>query len=299
VRRKAHGRDGSQQSALPGLAGRWEPAPFTREELAAALVAGGVAGAVTSHDRRNARGKFQRLVEGDPGVLFGLTGLSGGATNGLSFEEILGVMAAAAGFDPSPDLLDGPMSVDPDLVLDACEAVGTRLRHAADEGASVLLATGHPGGLLLLYQASAMLLERSGAKLLEPRDGYTWEQERHRRQIRYFGGVAAYTSRADMLHTHSPEPMELLLQDATPDLVFADHGFAGAAIEAGIETISIIDVNDPAPAVARAQGRTTHVICMDDNVRPESYWPCFQAIAGAFGANGADGAFGGPGSPRT
>jgi hypothetical protein len=261
-----------------------------------------VAGAVTSHDRRNARGKFQRLVQGDPGVLFGLTGLSGGPPAGLSFEEVLGVMAAAAGFDPSPDLLDGPMSVDPDLVLDACESAGARLRQAADQGASVLLATGHPGGLLLLYQATAVLLERHGAKLLEPRDGYSWEHDGHRRQIRYFGGVAAYTSRADMLHTHSAEPMELLLEDATPELVFADHGFAGAAIEAGIDTISIIDVNDPAPAVARAQGRTTHVICMDDNVRPESYWPCFQAIAARFGPNdapGAMGARGGQGSART
>ena len=90
--------------------------------------------------------------------------------------------------------------------------------------------------------------------------------------------MATYTSRADLLHTHASEPMELLLDDATPDLVFADHGFAGAAIQAGLDTISIVDVNDPAPVVARAQGRTHHVICMDDNVRPEAYWPCFQAI---------------------
>jgi hypothetical protein len=89
-----------------------------------------------------------------------------------------------------------------------------------------------------------------------------------------------------MLHTHSPEPMQLLLGEVAPDLVFADHGFAGAAIEAGVETISIVDVNDPAPVVARAQGRTEHVICMDDNVRPEAYWPCFQALAEGFGPAG-------------
>ena len=45
---------------------------------------------------------------------------------------------------------------------------------------------------------------------------------------------------------------------------------------------SIADVNDPAPVVARRQGRTEVVIVMDDNVRPEDYWPCFQAIAAAF-----------------
>jgi hypothetical protein len=63
-----------------------------------------------------------------------------------------------------------------------------------------------------------------------------------------------------------------------PDLVLADHGFAGSAIEAGIETLSVADVNDPALLVAKAQGRTERVIVMDDNVRPESYWPCFQEI---------------------
>jgi len=54
---------------------------------------------------------------------------------------------------------------------------------------------------------------------------------------------------------------------------------ARQAIERGVDTVSIADVNDPALLVARAQGRTTTVIVMDDNVRPEDYWPCFQAIA--------------------
>jgi hypothetical protein len=41
-------------------------------------------------------------------------------------------------------------------------------------------------------------------------------------------------------------------------------------------------VNDPAPIVAKWQGRTDLVIVMDDNVQPEDYWPCFQAIAAEF-----------------
>jgi hypothetical protein len=73
--------------------------------------------------------------------------------------------------------------------------------------------------------------------------------------------------------------MKLMLEEARPDLVFADHGFAGSAIEAGIETLSIADVNDPALLVAKALGRTETVIVMDDNVQPEAYWPCFQAMA--------------------
>jgi hypothetical protein len=87
------------------------------------------------------------------------------------------------------------------------------------------------------------------------------------------------TDGASMKHTHSGEPMARMLAERRPDLVFADHGFAGGAIEHGVPTVSIADVNDPALLLARAQGRTEVVIVMDDNVRPEDYWPCFQAIA--------------------
>jgi hypothetical protein len=73
-----------------------------------------------------------------------------------------------------------------------------------------------------------------------------------------------------------------MLGEVRPDLVIGDHGFAGAAIEEGISTIGIADVNDPALIVAKAQARTELVIVMDDNVSPEAYWPCFQAIAAGF-----------------
>src|SRR5207244_12508255 len=79
-------------------------------------------------------------------------------------------------------------------------------------------------------------------------------------------------------HTHDGGPMRRMLDAIRPDLVFADHGFAGVAIEAGVETLSIADVNDPALLVAKAHGRTETVIVMDDNVRPEAYWPCCQEI---------------------
>jgi hypothetical protein len=82
-------------------------------------------------------------------------------------------------------------------------------------------------------------------------------------------------------HTHWPHAMWRMLDRARPDLVVADHGMAGAAIEADVETVSIADVNDPALIVAKAQGRTEIVVVMDDHVEPDAYWPCFQAIAAA------------------
>jgi hypothetical protein len=41
-------------------------------------------------------------------------------------------------------------------------------------------------------------------------------------------------------------------------------------------------VNDPALLVARAQGRTEHVLVFDDHVEPDAYWPVFLALTAPF-----------------
>jgi Phosphatase len=273
VARKAH--PGAATEPEP-----WTPSEHDRERLRSALLDGGVAG-VNSHDRPNVFWKLNRLVQADPDSQFGLRGV-----DALPFEDVLRLMGEAGGFDPDPKVRHGLVIVAPDRVLEAAGMVGERLARAAHRGERVLLATGHPTGLPMLYQAVGELLEDGGAKLLRPLEGFTWEEGGRRRQIRYFGGVAMLTDRSSALHTHRPEAMERMLEEAAPDVVFADHGFAGAAIEAGIDTVSIADVNDPALVVARFQGRAGPVIVMDDNVQPEAYWPVFQAIAEPFRRGG-------------
>jgi hypothetical protein len=255
----------------------WIPGQYDRETLRRALLEGGAAG-VNSHDRPNVAWKIKRLVQGDPDSLFGLSGVSD-----LPYADVLRLVAEAAGIDPDPSVFHGHVVVDADRVLDAFGAIGDRLALAARRGERVLLATGHPTGLPVLYQETGKLLSDRGAKVIRPLEGFTWEDTSgRRRQIRYFAGVAMLTDRASALHTHSPDAMERMLAEMTPDLVFADHGFAGAAIEAGVDTVSIADVNDPALVVAGAQGRGGPVAVMDDNVQPETYWPCFQVIASRF-----------------
>jgi histidinol phosphate phosphatase hisN-like protein len=253
---------------------RWVPAPHPREELLAAIVSGGMAG-IVSHPMDNVLWKIGLLCDGEPDSQFGLRGVAG-----LPPGEVLRLVAEASGFAPDPLVRLGPVRVDPEPVLRECEAAGERLAEACRRGERVLFATGHPTGLIQLYAELGRQLAARGVELLRPRDGHAWEEEgRHRHnEIRYIEGVAVYTDRASARHTHSPTSMLLMLEETTPDLVFADHGFAGAAIEAGVDTLSIADVNDPALIVAKAQGRTGTVIVMDDNVRPEAYWPCFQAM---------------------
>jgi Phosphatase len=269
------------QPALPGLDPgdeRWTPRDVPREELLAAMVAGGMAG-VVSHPMDNVLWKIGLLCDGDPVSQFGLSGV-----DSMSRAEVLRLVAEASGFEPDPFVRWGPVRVQAELILRACEAAGERLALAAERRQRVLLATGHPSGPVLLYAAVGRELERRGCELLTPREGFAWREDGHHREIAYRDRVAVSCNRLGPKHTHSAGPMELLLEEVTPDLVIADHGFAGAAIERGVDAVSVADVNDPALIVARAQGRTEHVVVMDDNVRREAYWPCFQAMVAALRA---------------
>ena len=261
---------------LPALDDRWEPRPYERDELRRALLDAAIAGPQVSHPLDNVLRHIELLYEGDPDKQFAMTRLAGA----LSPRKILDLVGAEAGFEPDHTATHGPVPVDPDHVLDRCQAVGDRLRLACRRGETVVLATGHPVGLAHLYAEVGRELARRGARPLRPAEGEKWREEgrHHWWQIRYLGHVAVLTDKASARHTHSGEPMRRMLAYAVPGVVFADHGFAGTAIEQGIDTVSIADVNDPALILAKAQGRTEVVIVMDDNVQPDTYWPCFQAI---------------------
>jgi Phosphatase len=259
-----------------GFDRRWTPAPHAEEELLHGLLAGGMAG-VVSHPMDNVLWKIGLLCDGDPDAQFGLRDV-----DTMSREDVLALVARASGFSPDPHVRWGPVRVRPELVLAACRAMGDRLALACTRGERIVLATGHPTGLIQLYAEVGRAIERLGCTVLRPADGFAWDEPERRirrRQIRYLNGVAVLTDRASARHTHGSRPMEIMLDEARPDLVVADHGFAGAAIEAGVDTVSVADVNDPALIVAKAQGRTEVVVVMDDNVAPDAYWPCFQAIA--------------------
>jgi Phosphatase len=264
---------------LPPVDERFTPRPYPREELVRALEAGRVAG-VATHPLDNVRGNARLLLEGDPDKQFGLTGLQ----DGLVLQDVLDLVSAGAGVVIDPAQEFGEVLIAPEPILDACEALGRRLALAAEGGERVLIATGHPGGLDLLYREWERLLLTHGGTIIKPANGVSWRDPRleHDWSIGYLSGVGMQTDGRVPRHTHWPDAMQRMLDAERPDLVVADHGFAGAAIEAGVETVSVADVNDPALLVAKAQGRTDVVVVMDDHVAADAYWPCFQAAASAF-----------------
>lgn len=263
-------------SRLPPFAeDDWIPRVVDRTDLERALLAGGVAGTAT-HPIDNVRGNIQKLLDHDPDKEFGLTGLQ----EGMTLDRVLGLVERAAGVPIDRGARFGPVDIRARSIVDASLAAGGRLARASENGETIVLATGHPTGLAYLYHELARELARRGASILVLGQGVRWREPGldHDWFIEHHDGVAMLSDGRAPRHTHKPDAMERMLAEGRPDLVFADHGFAGAAIEAGVETISIADVNDTALLVAKEQGRTEHVLVFDDHVDPNAYWPVFVAL---------------------
>jgi hypothetical protein len=58
-----------------------------------------------------------------------------------------------------------------------------------------------------------------------------------------------------------------------PDLVVGDHGWAGAAGQAGVPAVGFADSNDPALFVGEEEGAVQVSVPLDDNVAPHLYAP--------------------------
>src|SRR5689334_11255180 len=103
---------------------RWRPQPgrFSPWELAEAMVEARCAGPACSHDRSNVLWKIGKLVDGEPDSQFGLSGLTA-----FTGEEVLGMVAEEAGFEPEPTRRDGEVPIDAERVLAACDLAGLRL----------------------------------------------------------------------------------------------------------------------------------------------------------------------------
>jgi hypothetical protein len=258
-----------------------------RAQLREHLIATRIAGDVATPRDNNLR-NFRYLSERRPGYLFGMQ-FDGRWTATDVFE----LMVARCGIDPDSTRVDGPDTIDPDLTIDALDRFADRLAVAARHGQRVIVATGHPGGVLAIHAEVARGLVAAGCTLLTAGAGIMLEEPRswgvEVRDVRYVNGVAMLHSGAELRHTHSPEPMEMILAslaetgEPPPDLVVADHGWAGAAGQAGIDAIGFADCNDPALFVGEAEGKVLVSVPLDDNVAPHLYAPLTAYVLGRAG----------------
>ncbi|WP_214409955.1 phosphatase [Sphaerisporangium fuscum] len=245
----------------------------SREELKDHLIRAKIAGDVAT-SRENNLDHYRSLANRDPHYMFGLT-LQGEWT----YRDILSLMAKSAGVVADPEHRYGQDTIDPERTLDALDAMGDRIAAVLKrDNPRVLVATGHPTGLLTTHLALARLARERGAELLTPSETRSFASAGlgRKRRIRYLDDVAMLDDGGALVHTHDPAPMQAMLAelgDGRPDLVIGDHGWAGAAGEAGIETVGFADSNDPGLFVGEAEGKIAVSVPLDDNVLPRHYEP--------------------------
>lgn len=253
--------------------------PISPSQARDRLVAGGVTGTHVSHLRSGNIEKIHAMLTDDDEALFGLSGV-----RNYTAGEILGFVAELTGCSPDVADTECDETIDPDRTLAAIVSAAERLAKEVQRKADLLVLTGHPTGLLEHHMRIADAYRRAGGSVLRPHENGRLPITRkgRRLRIRYNGSVGCLSDGANLLHTHSAEPMEVLLSAIDPpDIVLADHGFAGAAIERDIPTIAVMDINDSALTVAWAEGKDIAIIPMDDNRPPEHYepsWRLFEQI---------------------
>jgi hypothetical protein len=246
----------------------------------AALVAAGITGPHQSHGRAKNIEKIHALVEGGSDDSFGLGGL-----DRYSAGEVLGFLAELTGCSSDIADLECDEVIDPDKTIASVMVAAQRIEEHARRGGTLLIATGHPTGLLENHLRIGDAFREAGGKLLRLREEERLSLPGRGREVRYVGSVACLADWGQLLHTHSSAAMEALLgSQPWPEMVLADHGFAGAAVERGIPTIAVMDINDSALAVAAAKGNDLTIIPMDDNRPPRLYEPVWrlfeQVLAG-------------------
>jgi hypothetical protein len=253
----------------------------TREQLRDHLLASRIAGAVAT-PRDNNLENFRRMSRREPLYLFGLT-----PAGRWDFDDVLALMAERCGVVPDPAHVRGQDTIDPDRTLDRLDALADRVRLAARRRERVLVGTGHPIGLRPTHAAVAAGLRAAGCEILTAAQGWSHpdvpELGDHAGTLDWLDGVGVLRSPAGALkHTHSPLLLRAALAElaSPPDLVIGDHGWAGAAGAAGIDSVGYADCNDPALFVGEAEGTVLVSVPLDDNVDPRLYGPLTAYLLG-------------------
>lgn len=248
----------------------------SREALVDHLVRTRIAGDVAT-PRDNNLSHYRKLANGDRHFWLGLE-LGDRWTDE---QDVLAVMAERCGVSDDPEHRHGQDTIDPELTVDALGRMATRLRKAAEGQERVLFATGHPGGLLDVHRQTADALRLAGCEIVRIPGGLMADEG----MVFQFAGVAMLERGATLWHTHSPEPMRAILDGLEregrpqPDLVLADHGWAGCAGQRGLDSIGYADCNDPALFIGEAEGTLQVTVPLDDHVtNPRFYDPMTEYL---------------------
>lgn len=236
-----------------------------RKKLSAVLLASGVTGEIRNHGAKTNLESLSRLRKADPYVTFGIKVVEQAARKGKFTQmQLIGIMAESLGISPERFKQTGPGFINSELTGERLGQMMDIIDDTIAAGGTIVLATAHPGSLLGYYLRIAQIVLGRGGVLAAtpvpvPVAEYRW--------IDAISGVHVLTDEGNLLHTHDSQGFDLFLQKLpeAPALVIADHGYAGAAINLGIKTIALHDVDDPGIPVAAHLGCDVLAIPMNDN----------------------------------
>lgn len=243
-------------------------------ELASYLDSVGITGKVATPRQDNLR-HMRLFLEGNEHLEFGVR-----LSREWTFDEVFDLMHQRVGTSADRLHLEGQDTIDSSKCVSALDRFADRFAAAVRSGHRILFATGHPAGLLPVHAALASAARRGGATVIDVPEGQPFRDG----DIRQLFGVLVWHQYGGLVHTHSPEPMRLSLEllasqgSLPPQLVVADHGWAGHAASEGIPALGFADCNDPGLFVSEAQGQLEVAVPLDDNVCPGLYEPMIRYI---------------------
>jgi hypothetical protein len=204
---------------------------------------------------------MRRVEHGAPSALCGLP-----AFPGLTREQVAAAVEVVYGWEG-----DGPRArIAPARTVDGFTAAVTRVLEVARGGGRLAFATARPAALLQLQRRLAARAAAEGADVLAGQETAGFGP--NGRRVRWIDHVAVLTDGAALLADDSVEAAEeWLFTLARPDLVVADHSYAGVASASGLEVIAFADLDAVALAVAAWQGRALRIVPLDDRRPPSAY----------------------------
>jgi hypothetical protein len=236
-----------------------------RARLRRSLLKSGVSGEITLHEAKKNVGAIKLLMKHDVYATFGIREVhqaikSRKLTRSLATE----IMATSLGISVERFKQRGPGFIEPTATANALAKMMDAIDEAISRDELILIATAHPGSMMSYYLDLADYIRMQGGQVYETPKPFLIAPYRWFDAIR---GVHVLTDTGILHHTHDAEGFWRFI-DAMPEkpqLVLADHGYAGAALNHGIKTAAIHDVDDPGIAVAAYLGLDIIAIPMNDN----------------------------------
>ena len=222
---------------------------------------------------------IRRVVAGTPEALLGMD----------RFSDLTdGVVEATARHIWGWSARDAAAWTDPNCTIAGMRAALLRILDVSRRGGLIAFATGRPASLLPLYADLARLAASQGAEIFGGLEfdalkylsseslalaSTTFSAAGHpRARLVWQNGVALVESGGNLISDAAMRAADALFAGSeTPDLVVADRGFAGTAIELGSEVVAFADLDAIALGVAAARGLPVTIVPVQEQRPPHCY----------------------------